>query len=311
MSKENVLRLLEILGESDSSKVPIKELWPSWANGMKQKGKSEATIRSMESAWKHLKHVIGEKLVEEITDEYWTNEILPAVRARTKPTYVFFNMRKWIRMFLKWAETNNKGPRYWHRPNLSDPDPKREPGRAYSPDEVSRLLLNADWLLKPKIIMGIDHFMRRSEISLLSKERVDRAKQIIHLRAQDTKIRKARSFPYSDELEECFNLMDKKHAELGIVSPFVFPSPLDPMKSIARDGFSSAWQTCKRRAKVEGKFHWCRHTGLTWKFKEDGANHAKICEFAGLRIDEAQKTYVHLETEDLRDVLTSGKKKAG
>lgn len=301
MARLNELR--EILGQTPAPPEPsIRELWNSWARGMREM-KSDATSRSITSSWKHLDSIIGDRALGSIFGETWTNEIIPAVRRKTKPTFVFFNMRKWLSMFFKWCEENRKAPKDWRRPRLINPDPARPPGRAYSIDETDRLYANADWLLLPKLVMGIEHFMRRSEIALLSKDRVDRVNRTIILRAQDTKIRKARTFPYNERLEALFMIMDEKHAELGIVSPFMFPSPIDPMRPIGRDGFSSAWQTCKRRAGVIGKFHWTRHTGLTRAFKVPGANFGFVCKFAGLRIEEAMRTYVHIELEDLRGVL--------
>lgn len=281
---------------------PIGELWKSWAHGMGQM-KSQATVSSIKSSWKHFEPLIGHRQLDEITGELWTNEIIPGIRAKTHPGFKFFNLRKWLAMFLKWAEENRKGSKDWRKPRLVDPDPERDPGRAYSIEETDRLISNADWLLLPKIIMGLEHFMRRSEIALLSKDRVNRGKRTIHLRAQDTKIRKPRTFPYNQRLEDLFIIMDQKHAELKIVSPWIFPSPLDPSKSIGRDGFSSAWQTCKRRANVVGKFHWIRHTALTRAFKAPGANHSLVCKFAGLDIQMAMKIYVHIEIDDMREVL--------
>lgn len=300
---ELVQLLKEILNEDEApAGKPIRELWLAWSNGMKQQGKAVATMRSIDSQWKHLELIIGDMPVEKITGELWTNVIIPQVRIQSHPGFVFANMRKWLSMNLKWSEENGKGPQGWRRPRLIDVDPEREAGRAYSIEETGRLETNSDWLLKPKIVMALDHFMRRSEISLLSKERVDRSKRIIHLRAIDTKIRRARSFPYNDRLEELFVAMDLKHAELGIVSPFMFPSPLNASKSIGRGGFQTAWETCKRLSGVIGKFHWLRHTALTRAFR-GGGNPALICQMAGLDISMAQKVYLHFDTEDLREVL--------
>lgn len=300
ISKLEELRIL--MGDMPTVQGPlIGELWESWAKGMRQM-KSTATVMSIKSTWKHLGPIIGERTLNEITGEFWTNEIIPKVRAKTHPGFKFFNMRKWLAMFLKWSEENRKAPKDWRRPRLVDPDPERAPGRAYSIDETNRLFAHADLFLQVKLVMSLEHFMRRSEVALLSKDRVDRVKRIIHLRAEDTKIRKARSFPYNERLESLLVQLDAKHAEMGIVSPWVFPSPIDPMKSIGRDGFSSAWQTCKRRANVVGKWHWLRHTALTRAARAPGANFAKICQFAGLRIDEFQRTYLHLDIDDLRGV---------
>jgi hypothetical protein len=143
-----------IIDEIPNEKRPrVRELWNSWATGLKLM-KSEATIRSLAGTWKHLEPIIGDLSVEQITGEFWTNEIIVRVRAKTHPTFVFFNMRKWLGMFMKWCDANNKAPHGWRRPVLVDPDPERAPGRAYSIDETDRLYAHADWGLKPKLVMN-------------------------------------------------------------------------------------------------------------------------------------------------------------
>lgn len=299
---DSLAKFLESLDDQPKEVRPtIDALWESWFSGMCEM-KSKATALSIRAAWKHLRPRVGHMHPEAVTGELWTNSIIPGIRKDTHECFKFFNIRKWLSMFLKWCEENNKGPSGWRRPRLIDPDPARDDGRAYSTEETDGLIANADWLLLPKIIMALEHFMRRSEIALLSKDRVDRKKQIIHLRAIDTKIRRARSFPYNNNLETLFCVMDQKHSELKIVSPWVFPSPINPERSIGRDGFSSAWETCKLRAGVIGKFHWLRHTALTRAFRA-GGNPALICQMAGLDIAMAQKVYLHFSTDDLREVI--------
>lgn len=294
---DKLRELQALIGEEKESRPPIRELWESWFCGMKMM-KSDATVMSIRSTWKHLDPLIGSRQLSDITGELWTNMIIPKVRERTHPGFKFANCRKWLSMFMKWADENGKSQHGWRRPRLMDPDPEIEPGRAYTVDETTRLIDNADYLLLPKIILALDHFMRRSEIAFLSKERVDRKKQIIHLRAIDTKIRKARSFPYNDKMETLFKSLEEHNNN----SPYIFPSPINNQKSIGRDGFSSAWATCKKNAHVIGRFHWLRHTALTRAFKA-GGNPALICQMAGLDIKMAQSTYLHFSVDDLRVVI--------
>ena len=288
-------------GEAAGVEEPISNLWLSWARGMSLM-KSEATIASLEGSWKHLGPIIGHLSLSEMNGEFWTNEIIPRIREKTHPGFKFFNMRKWLGMFFKWSDENGKAPRHWRKPRLVDPDPEREKGRIYSVEETTRLEAHADWLLLPKLVMACPHFMRRSEIALLKKDRIDRANQIISLRAEDTKIRKGRAFPYNDRLEGLFRELDRRHAELGIVSPYVFPSPRNHAASIGRGGFSTSWATCKRRAGIHGqaKFHWLRKSALTRALRAPGANTLLICRIAGLDVKEAQSTYFLPEMSDLK-----------
>lgn len=283
----------------------IGEIWPSWQQGMIVTC-SKGTASSIASSRKHLEPYIFNMFLDDITNEWWTTVYIPKKReeidrdGESREKRKFFNDRKWLGMFLKWADENGKAPAGWRKPRLTDPDPERDAGKCYTYTETDALIQHADWLLLPKIIMGLEHFMRRSEVALMEKAWIDRKNRIINLPAYATKIRKARSFPYNDRLEQLFCELDEKLAHLG--SPFVFPSPKDPTKSIGRDGFATAWSSCKRKADVVGRFHDLRGTGLTRAFKAPGGNPALICHFAGLSLDEAMKTYIRFSIEDMRGV---------
>lgn len=290
--------LRALLGDSEPVIQPtIEELWVSWSKGMSLT-KSKATADSIKNSSKHLLPIIREKHLNEITNELWVNEILPTIIRQTHVGFKHANNKKWLSCLLKWAEENNKGPIGWRHPKLMDPDPEIVSGKCYSIEETDALLAHADWLLKPKIVMALEMFMRRSEIALLSKDRVDRVNRIIHLRAQDCKTRHARSFPYTENLEMLFKIMDSKLPQ----SSWVFPSPHNPSRSIGRDGFATSWSSCKRHAGIKGRFHDLRHSALTRAFKS-GKNPALICEMAGLNIAIAQATYLHWTVDDLREVI--------
>jgi integrase len=285
----------------------VGELWPTWFRG-KAATKSAGTASSIHSSWKNLEPYIKDKFPDEVSEDWWVTVYIPRkreeVNSRTKcanPKRKFMNERKWLLAFLKYLKRQDLVQKV---PNLINPDPARARAEIFSRTEFVRLCRTADWSLRAKLVMGRDHFMRRSEIAFLAWDRVDRENRTIHLRAEDTKIRKARTFPYNRRLERLFRLLLADQARAGVPSPFVFPSPTDANKSILRDGFATAWRNCKGRAKVDvrKKFHWLRHTGLTTAFRRQRLGAALICQFAGLSLEEAQRTYLHLTTDDLRGV---------
>ncbi len=301
---EKLRELQTLIGDGEKEiKIPIRDLWESWAKGMRAM-KSMATIASINSSWKHLEPLIGDRYVDEINGEFWTNVVIPKIREKTHQGIKFANDRKWLSMFLKWCVENGKGPRGWIKPRLVDPDPDTEPGYVYTPEEMRRLEANADLLLLTKIVMANPHFMRRSEIALMSKDRIDRANRVMYLRAQDTKIRKPRIIPYNDRLESLFVALDTYHVSRGIISPWLFPARGNPAKSIGRGGFSTAWESCRRRAGLLeiGTFHDLRRTAITDAINAVGSNIMLICTVAGLDAAMAQKIYYKPNIDDLRRV---------
>lgn len=285
------------------------ELWPVWREGKLAAGKSDATMSSIDSSWKNLDPYAGHLFPDDLTEEWWLRTYIPRKREeisprtkRANPKRKFMNERKWLLAYLNHQKRQGL---LQTTPVLVNPDPPRDRAELFTDEEFERLLIHADWELMAKLVMGRDHFMRRSEVALLSWDRVDMGKKTIHLRAQDTKIRKARTFPFNEALECLFLTLKERQRKTGMMSPWVFPSPEDANKSIRKDGFQRAWRTCKADARVPArkKFHWLRHTGLTIAFKKPTSNPALVCHFAGLSLDEAMKTYIHFQVDDLRGVL--------
>lgn len=300
--------MAELWGETPlkSRRALVREIWPIWQAAATGSSR-DATKMSVDASRKHLEPYIFDRFIDEITGEWWQTVYVPQKRAEinektglTREKRKFFNDRKWLSMFLKWCDENGKTPAGWKKPKLSDPDPPRDVGKAYEWDEYERMLDAADWSMMTKLVMSCEHFMRRSEVALMAKDRIDRKKRTIHLRALDTKIKKPRTFPYNESLEWLFLILETRPT--AVDSPWLFPSPGNPAKSIGRGGFQTAWQSIRRIARVSGRWHDLRHTGLTWALKRPGANVALICTFAGLAIDEAQKTYLHFTTDDMRGV---------
>lgn len=146
-----------------------------------------------------------------------------------------------------------------------------------------------------------------SEAILLSWDRVDEESRTIHLRAQDTKIRKKRTFPFNNKLAALFVELKAEAKAMGLNSKYVFPSLVsDKDEPMSFSEFRTLWEaTCKKANLPEGsRFHWLRHTGLTKAFKRARLDAARICHFAGLSLDEADRTYLHFKPEDLRGVET-------
>jgi integrase len=267
------------------------EYFDQWLETKKQK--AETTQTSMRIQWeKHLKPYFGHMAVEDITETLWMRYV--DEKRKEKPNRKFFNDRKYFSMFFNWCFREGFIDR---RPHLPDVDGELEGGHAYSDDEIQRLMEAAPTAnLKLQIQMALTMGMRKWEILNLEWSQIDFIKGTIYLPAHKTKIRKARTFPISQA-----TLTELHSRAQNSSSPFVFPNPRDPSKSVGRDGNASAWETCKAGAGIKGKFHWLRHTFLTRAFKTNTPP-ALICAFAGLSMDVAQRTYLHFNHEDMKAI---------
>lgn len=280
------------IAKQEKTALELFDLWVARKESLK---KSPATITSIKATRKFLAPHLESMLPEEITAEWWESVYIGEVRSFTEnPNRKFFNDRKWLLSFLKSLQEDGKLAK---APKLVNPDPKESVGKVYSDEDVALLLnfaQNPD--LHLAILMAATMGMRRGEIFELRADRIDIKKQLIRLKKEDTKTRKARTFAIS---QACWPEL-KIRAQRG--SLWVFPSKEHKNKPLHKDGFYTAWDNLKTTCGIEGRFHDLRHTFLTKAFNAPGANPAQICSYAGLSLEVAERVYLHLTEEDSRQV---------
>lgn len=250
---------------------------------------------------------IPPKTIKEFKVLVETDESIKKYLAKNTSKRKFYNDWKWFNMFLIYLHSNGH---IKIRPTLRNPDIKSDIGRVLSEEEVSSLLVHAHDDLQIQIIMAVTQGMRIGEIMSLAWGEVvnfdsenfswvDLEKRIIFLRAADTKIKKKRTFGLSGEAES-----ELRHLKSKAKGTFLFPAQADPNKRATRNRNRSAWRTARIKANVKCRFHDLRHTFLTWAFKgsKGKIDSIFICDYAGLSIEEAQKTYLHFDHEDTRIV---------
>lgn len=287
------LKLLKQYHEPVQVTSPIRNLiLDEWKHFLAtHRGKARNTFISIETQGRlHLLPYFGILFPEEVNENTWEDFILTK-RAENK-NRKFFNDRKYLLMFFNWLKREG---RIMKIPRLRDPDPKDKIGKVLNIDEIKAVLDNAEGDLKLQILMGLTMGMRVGEILGLTWDRVDLRKRTISLFAQHTKIRKPRTFGINDAVY--LILEEKKQFHIGPV----FPSPTQKNKTVGKGGNKKSWSTCKRKAQVNCRFHDLRHTFLTSAFKKS-INPALICNYAGLSLDEAEKTYLHFTVDDTRAV---------
>lgn len=268
---------------------PALELFDAFIERKRYQGKSVGTITSIKASRKHLASYLNTLPIDGITAEWWEMTYIRNERRRK-----LFNDRKWLVGFLKQMQEDGRLDKM---PKLINPDPKSSVGKVFTDEQVGDLLnfaQNEDLYLG--ILMAATMGMRRLEIFHLRVNRVDLAKNLIRLRVEDTKIRKARSFAISPVTLPF--LIDRCHTG----SEWIFPSKEIPGRPLHKDGFYTAWNNLKETCGVTGRFHDLRHTFLTKAFNTSGAVPAQICAYAGLSLEEAERTYLHLTEEHSRKV---------
>ncbi len=254
--------------------------------------KSQATLDSAELHFtKHLIPWFNDHYpyVTEVNEASWEEYIV--AQYAINPTRKLFNDRKHMAMVMRHAY--RKG--LVTRPMLfRNPDPERKAGKRLSDDEVTRLFLAAGPALKTQILLAVTMGMRKSEILKLTWDRIDFVRKTIHLRAADTKIRKARTMGMPARVAAA--LASSRDGS----SPFVFPSRYSTDKATKNN--KTAWNACKRRAKVTSRFHDLRHTFLSVALLERKLNPLHVAVYAGVSLAEIQRTYLHPSVEDTREV---------
>lgn len=271
------------------------EEFDDWIERKRLANKAPATITSMLASRKYLKIFFHDMLPSDITALWWEKTYIPKVRQATTETRRFFNDRKWVSMFLKQMVEDGKLTK---RPVLLNPDKKTKAWRYLENAHVKALIDNASGDLKQMIIMAATMGMRRLEITNLKWSGVDLKRKTISLAEEETKIRKARKFKISPD-----SLPWLAENRLN-GSRFVFPNKFDNDRPVHKDGFMGSWKRLKKKLKIKARFHDLRHTFLTNAFKCSGSNPAFICHYAGLSLEEAQRTYLHFDENDTEIVST-------
>lgn len=288
-------RMAEFLGQKPrfaGKGILLEDVWPDFIK--LKEAKSAGTQRVNKDSWNcHLKDGFGHMLVADIDEDSWLKWV---IREREKrPDRKFATERRVLQNMMNWLNTQGRIARV---PKFEHVDPERNSGKVYTDEELQRLLSVSEPKMELFIRMGCEMMMRHGEIWSLEWSQIDLTRGLIHLPSHKTKIRRARTFAISKRV-----LVILKERRKEIESDWVFPSLSDNSKCCGKHSANTAWKRVKKNSKVKGRFHDLRHTGLTHAFKKS-VNPALICEFAGLSLDEAQKTYLHFTPEDTRVVAS-------
>lgn len=174
---------------------------------------------------------------------------------------------------------------------LDCPDSETIAGKWVPDADIDKLLLAANPVMRLQIQMGADMGMRRWEILRLRKERIDFDRNVIRLEKEDCKIKKAREFKIPMSVVVAL----KRHFLTTGDSQYVFPSPVDASRPVS--GHKTAWDTTRRKAGVECRFHDLRHTFITNALLVHEISIEKVSQYCGVSAEVIERVYLHNRAE--------------
>lgn len=178
--------------------------------------------------------------------------------------------------------------------SLRNPDEKREVGKYFEDEDIEALIEHAPTEdLRFQILIAVKLGMRLREILHLSWDRIDLKRGIISLQPEDNKTRRKRFIPIHTDLMPLLNARRDAADSL-----WLFPSPIDSNRPV--DTNKHAWETCRRLAKVSGRFHDLRHKAIT-DMLAAGIPSADVTKICGASQTVIDRIYHHLR----KDVLES------
>lgn len=172
--------------------------------------------------------------------------------------------------------------------------------RFLTPDEATRLLFSSKDHPEPYlnlfIRLALGTGCRSGELLGLTWARVDFNQRYIILGRADTKSKKRRFVPMSEDVLNIFELLKK----LSSASAYVFPSDVTG-KNIQsfKKGFRSA---CLRAEIHDFRIHDLRHTFASW-LVQSGVSLYVVKDLLGHSCITVTERYAHLNADNLRSAL--------
>jgi len=222
--------------------------------------------------------------ITEIGEAEWSSYIV--ARQAKLPGCTFFDDKKYMTMILRLAEQRRYIDR---RPFLRMPDAKGSVGREILPVEVKKLLRAAGAELKFMIELALKMGLRRGELLGLKWTDFDWERRMVRIVSRKTG--RPRDVPLNADLyPKCRKRM------FNAQSDQVFPSRYDLNK--AKRDHKTAWQACKRRAKVRCRWADLRITCATWMLRR-GASMSATAKILGNSEKIVREWYERLGPSDL------------
>jgi integrase len=190
-------------------------------------------------------------------------------------------------------------------------DVSAQPGKAFSIEQKDAMVFAAEQsrspLILPALILALNAGMRDSEIKRTQWSQIDFAKAMLTVGKSKTAAGEGRTIPLNSEILAALLEHAKWYAKtFGELRPdwYVFPfgrrGGMDPTRPITT--LKTAWNTVRRKALVNGRWHDARHTLIT-ELAESGAGDQTIMDIAGHVSRQMLTRYSHIRTQAKRNAL--------
>jgi integrase len=238
--------------------------------------------RSTQNSYRHLISAFGPMLLTEITDETWKDYVY---ECRREGPQKFFNRRKALIEILGRAFRRGKIKAL---PEIYHPDKDAPVGRFLSDFEVSALMNAASPSTALLIRIMYRQGPRPGEAIRYAWEMIDWERGqhgYLTIPGEITKTRRARSIPMHPEVSGELKLWRKRQEKRKTRSPYVFPSPGNPMRPVSE--YKNGWRAACARVRLDATIYDLRRTFITLQVKA-GVNKdqlAKYCDTSPAMID--------------------------
>ena len=199
-------------------------------------------------------------------------------------------------------------------PNLKPLEENHDVGRALSPDEERRVVeaaaRNRSMLISTIVRIALTTGMRRDEIRTLRWQQIDFVAKTVRVGLSKTEAGRGRVIELGPRLLAILEGHAAWHASrFGLQQPdwYLFPfsnrsRPIDPTRPIL--SFKKAWDSVRKTADVQCRFHDLRHTVCT-KMAEAGIPEATMLAIMGHMSRAMLERYSHIRKAAKIEAMTA------
>jgi integrase len=286
----------------------VREIAAEYLESYRLRNPRSATFA--EYALKHVSRLIGSKMLADCTEtaiRTYQDERLKEIAA---PKTINDEVGLLLRILGKQGDFIRVELRRSKRLKLQVGPPI---GKAYTIEEKARMLKCArasrSTHIYLAVLISLNTGLRDAELKQLTWAQIDFKKGYLTVGKSKTEAGEGRTIPLNSAvLRALAEYILSYEAIFGqprpewYVFPFGKPTPSDPTRHVTT--LKTAWNTVRKAAQVEGRWHDQRHTAIT-DLSESGAGDQTIMDIAGHVSKSMLRHYSHIRMEAKRKALES------